>query len=127
MAQAVTFREECRPPDTSIAVLNYVSQNTTNPVLVRSLPPGAQAHFPTATQLVATTLSTPPPLMQTEEYYTHKWTVYVRGANNEDLSHVVQKARRSASPSLRRLLSPRRRPPASLTLVSAAAPLRLPR
>lgn len=30
---------------------------------------------------------------QTEEYYTHRWTVYVRGANNEDLSHVVQKVR----------------------------------
>lgn len=31
------------------------------------------------------------PLAQTEEYYTHRWTVYVRGANNEDLRHVVSK------------------------------------
>lgn len=28
---------------------------------------------------------------QTEEYYTHRWTVFVRGADNQDLRHVVQK------------------------------------
>lgn len=30
---------------------------------------------------------------QASEYTTHKWTVYMRGANNEDLTHLIQKVR----------------------------------
>jgi len=29
---------------------------------------------------------------QAEEFASHEWTVYVRGANNEDLSHIVKRA-----------------------------------
>lgn len=29
--------------------------------------------------------------LQASEYHSHKWTVYVRGVNNEDISHIVQK------------------------------------
>ncbi|RYZ45647.1 MAG: hypothetical protein EOP49_24755 [Sphingobacteriales bacterium] len=28
---------------------------------------------------------------------SHKWTVYVRGLNNEDLSHVIKKVRHAYS------------------------------
>ncbi|GFH49508.1 hypothetical protein CTEN210_05984 [Chaetoceros tenuissimus] len=31
------------------------------------------------------------PLPKTEEYNTHRWTLYVRGPNNEDLSQVTEK------------------------------------
>lgn len=31
------------------------------------------------------------PLVKPEEYNTHRWTIYVRGPNNEDLSHGIAK------------------------------------
>ena len=31
------------------------------------------------------------PVLQ-EDYNTHRWTVYLRGPNNEDLSHIISKA-----------------------------------
>lgn len=31
-------------------------------------------------------------LLQATDYMTHRWTVYVRGPNNEDLSHIISKA-----------------------------------
>jgi hypothetical protein len=31
--------------------------------------------------------------VQATEYNTHRWTVFLRGPNNEDLSHIISKAR----------------------------------
>jgi hypothetical protein len=44
---------------------------------------------------------------KSSQYVTHKWTVYVRHPNNEDLSHIVQKVRRRRQAQRRRR---RRRP-----------------
>lgn len=38
------------------------------------------------------------PLKKPEEFATHEWVVYVRGPNNEDISHVIPKVRRGAAP-----------------------------
>eukprot|EP00775_Hariotina_reticulata_P004301 gene4301-4553_t len=44
--------------------------------------------------------------MQANDYASHKWTVYVRGPNNEDVSHIITKVTFNLHPSFKEPVRP---------------------
>lgn len=56
--------------------------------------PGAQLALPVAepfSRTQRTLACAPRGARQSTDYSTHKWTVYMRGPNNEDLTHILSK------------------------------------
>ena len=50
-----------------------------------------------------------------DEYHSHKWTVYLRGPENEDLSHVISKVVFNLHPSFKEAARTLEKPPYEVT------------
>ena len=53
--------------------------------------------------------------MKADEYHSHKWTVYLRGPENEDLSHVISKVVFNLHPSFKEAARTLEKPPYEVT------------